>query len=398
MEALRPLKFLRFKKRAENPISVFSIPLDDPSNTYYRNLTALTGYGGWRMLFKEQKLFLDAQARKLLGIPHSYTPMMRNAFDFFAKQQEDTLELLYNTCLSGETIETEIQITTVSGDLLWTSLVAEPIFGKRKDVIGIAGAFRDIDQAKQKSFLRQQQLNIHRQRENQLKEYTSIFSRKLHESVSNLEHTSALLNDTPLNPNQEELNGAIKELTERLVLHVDHFKKLADIQTKRVVSPKKVALDRLLKRVKEGLRTDLIAHHVKIYSEFSEVPYIDTIAQLLEEVLLELTRNAIQFRHPDRELHIDICTVDEEDEYLLIFRDNGIGFDVERHQKRVFQPYQTFHPERSGNGMGLYLLKNSVEALGARIELDSVPDRKTRVVIAFPKRKLNKKQTQKKNL
>jgi signal transduction histidine kinase len=64
----------------------------------------------------------------------------------------------------------------------------------------------------------------------------------------------------------------------------------------------------------------------------------------------------------------------------LIFQDFGIGIDLNRNRDKVFGLYQRFHnyPDK---GLGLYLVKSQVEAMGGTISIESEVDKGTTTLI-----------------
>jgi two-component system aerobic respiration control sensor histidine kinase ArcB len=51
--------------------------------------------------------------------------------------------------------------------------------------------------------------------------------------------------------------------------------------------------------------------------------------------------------------------------------DNGRGIDVEKYGAKIFGLYKTFHGNEDARGVGLFLVKNQIESMRGRIELDS---------------------------
>ena len=56
---------------------------------------------------------------------------------------------------------------------------------------------------------------------------------------------------------------------------------------------------------------------------------------------------------------------------ILSFKDNGLGIDLELHGKRLFGMYKTFHRLEDSRGLGLFIVKNQLEAMGGKIEVES---------------------------
>jgi len=55
----------------------------------------------------------------------------------------------------------------------------------------------------------------------------------------------------------------------------------------------------------------------------------------------------------------------------MIFEDNGVGIDLERHGDKVFGMYKTFHKNTDAKGIGLFITRSQVESLGGTIKIES---------------------------
>jgi signal transduction histidine kinase len=62
---------------------------------------------------------------------------------------------------------------------------------------------------------------------------------------------------------------------------------------------------------------------------------------------------------------------------ILDFRDNGLGINLERHGKKLFGMYKTFHEHEDSKGIGLFITKNQIEAMNGKIEVESTVDEGT---------------------
>jgi signal transduction histidine kinase len=58
--------------------------------------------------------------------------------------------------------------------------------------------------------------------------------------------------------------------------------------------------------------------------------------------------------------------------------DNGLGIDLGKFRSDLFKLYKRFHTHIEGKGLGLYLVKQQVEKMNGRIEVDSLPGEWTR--------------------
>ena len=102
----------------------------------------------------------------------------------------------------------------------------------------------------------------------------------------------------------------------------------------------------------------------------------------LYSIFYNLLSNAIKYRAPARPLRVDIaCTRAPGGGARICFTDNGSGFDMFKAGSDVFQLYKRFHTNQRGRGIGLFLVKTHVEALGGKIEVASEVDFGTRFTI-----------------
>ncbi|MCC9168401.1 PAS domain-containing sensor histidine kinase [Pontibacter harenae] len=98
----------------------------------------------------------------------------------------------------------------------------------------------------------------------------------------------------------------------------------------------------------------------------------------LYSIFFNLLSNAIKFRSEQRPLQVDITlAVKDSQTKEISFADNGSGIDLDKAGVDMFKLYKRFHPQHSGRGLGLYLVKAHVESIGGQIEVSSRPNEGT---------------------
>ena len=103
-------------------------------------------------------------------------------------------------------------------------------------------------------------------------------------------------------------------------------------------------------------------------------PVLNTLEQPLDLVLRNLIENAL--KHHDRHTgRIEIKAQDDGDFWRVTIADDGPGIPSD-YKEAVFRTFQKVHNDANpdNSGVGLALVKKSVEALGGSIELFSKPD------------------------
>ena len=149
-----------------------------------------------------------------------------------------------------------------------------------------------------------------------------------------------------------------------------------------------VSLQEELRLVKENLEKEILETNAEIKEEFSKAPLLRTLKPYLDSILINLIGNAIKYRHLDRRPLIQIKSEVVENQICLTISDNGIGMDLSSYRGKLFTLYGRFHDHVEGKGMGLYLVKTQVAALGGKIEVESEVDCGTTFRIFFLNRNL----------
>ena len=134
-----------------------------------------------------------------------------------------------------------------------------------------------------------------------------------------------------------------------------------------------IPLDQVTQKVILQLSSEVDEASVKLNTDFSEVPLLHSLPQYVESIFFNLISNSIKYRSPERSPVISVRSRRENGTTQIIFSDNGLGIDMNRHRDTVFNLYKRFHFHVEGKGLGLYLVRTQVEALGGSIRIESDP-------------------------
>jgi PAS domain S-box-containing protein len=104
----------------------------------------------------------------------------------------------------------------------------------------------------------------------------------------------------------------------------------------------------------------------------------------LRIILSNLLANSVKYQHLERQqsfLRISVRV--QQEQATLVFEDNGIGIK-EQHVPKIFDMFFRASEQSTGSGLGMYIVKQTVEKLGGSIGLESTFGEGTRVTIRIP--------------
>jgi signal transduction histidine kinase len=143
-----------------------------------------------------------------------------------------------------------------------------------------------------------------------------------------------------------------------------------------------VDLKHTLERVCKTLEREFEETNATLESEF-EADKVYAVPPYVESIFYNLISNAIKYRDPDRHPVIKVKTKLEKDFVVLSVTDNGLGIDLAKYKSSMFSLYKRFHLHMEGKGLGLYLVKTQMIALGGKIDVESRLDKGSTFFVYF---------------
>jgi PAS domain S-box-containing protein len=106
----------------------------------------------------------------------------------------------------------------------------------------------------------------------------------------------------------------------------------------------------------------------------------------LAMALRNLVENALKFTRDTPHPAIEVGARDEGDKCVLWVRDNGVGFDMQYHDK-IFAIFQRLHraEDYPGTGVGLAIVRKAMERMGGRAWAQSEPGRGATFYLEIPR-------------
>jgi len=265
---------------------------------------------------------------------------------------------------TGEILEKEIQTT----DLRWYQMNILPyIIQKDKKTNGVIVTFVEItmrirDLKEQEKLIAEHELLL------------DTISHDIKTPLTSLGITIEMLKQLPEKGMQRF--PALLEKVENSLMKMQHI--IHDLTDAREHEHRYKPVEELLdfEHIVEDVRLTLAPQikesKAKIKTEigFSEIKYV---RRKLRSAVYNLVNNSIKYRAAGRSPEILIKTFTENGYMVIVVSDNGMGIP-ESELENIFQKYQRVSNLGEGSGIGLYLVKEIIEASGGKITVESKLD------------------------
>ncbi|EMR00654.1 Phytochrome-like protein cph1 [Cesiribacter andamanensis AMV16] len=259
-----------------------------------------------------------------------------------------------------------------------------PLFNERKEHIGFTKITRDLTERVRNEALMKKNMDLHRLNTD-LDNFIYTASHDLKSPISNLEGLLSLVS-SKIGPRLDEseqkiidlMSASVQRLNDTILSLIDVTKAQKNLNARR----ESVVIAEVLDDVKADLAEMILQAGAHIQEQL-HVPRLTIAKASLKSILYNLLSNALKYQTPGRPPEISIRTYTEKQYTVLHVQDNGLGL-TEAQQAKLFNMFKRFHTHVEGTGIGLYIVKRTMENLGGHISVSSIPDQGTTFTLRFP--------------
>lgn len=174
-----------------------------------------------------------------------------------------------------------------------------------------------------------------------------------------------------LKQSSDSLTETVKHLLEVVEINLNSNKNLESINLLK-------AVENNLNGIKSLFNNESFEVNVNIPSNISVMAY----PAYLDSIILNFITNSIKYKNPDVEPnYLNISAIEIDHDVQIFFDDNGLGFNLKRDGEKLFGLYKTFHKGKNSKGIGLFITKNQIEAIGGSISVESEELKGTKFII-----------------
>jgi signal transduction histidine kinase/ligand-binding sensor domain-containing protein len=357
-----------FNEQTWGPEKVIAIVIQPP---WYKTVTARVVLAGFLALstvlfFRLRTNTLVRQKQKLESRVREQNKEIKDQNDELAAQNEELTQRHEETTSQREEIAAQNEILTET---------------QRQ----MAELNRGLEQLVQE---RTQSLdNTIRQLNKTIYELDAFVYSASHDLIAPLKSVMGLINlSRQVNPGNEE-NTRYLDYMEASIKKLDDVIK-SMIQFSRNSNAELITEPVNLHEVVEEIVNDL--RYMKEFDTIGFAIVIDpasvviTDAQRLKIIVTNLLSNAIKYADPTKaQKEVKVQFEKGNTSWKLYVSDNGIGID-KKYLSRVFEMFYRATERSQGSGLGLYIVKETVDRLNGEIFVDSEKGKWTRFELIFP--------------
>ncbi len=248
----------------------------------------------------------------------------------------------------------------------------------------VVAFIRDITDRKVTEKQLQTTLDLVSEQNKRLLNFNFIVSHNIRSHASNISGLVDLLVTGRDKVERKNIESLLSLASLNLMTTIDDLNKVITIQ--RNINEQRLSIN-LLDSVNSTinvLKGEIHHHNILVETEISPTLQIFFNQSYLDSILLNLVSNAVKYHSTEKRPEILLKAYEMDDYIVLEVVDNGLGIDMKRHGEKLFSMYKTFHGNPDARGLGLYITKSQVDALGGRIEVESQPGQGSTFRVYFP--------------
>jgi signal transduction histidine kinase len=338
----------------------------------FKETIKIAKIGGWEIDVRSRTVTLSREAYDIFELQDKVKLTIEEVISFFDPENREAMSLaIENIIKYSQPFDLELQFRTARNNQIWLRSKGIAVIDEYGQCITARCVFQNIDYIKNKELDVENAVGLLSDQNKRLQNFAYIVSHNLRSHTGNLQFMVNLHDQTDEPDDKKEIFSHIKSISESLKTTIDHLSEIVKIQTEIGKERKRIDFETAFKNVLSALENNIEASQALIEYDFSKCPDVNYIPAYLESIFQNLLTNSLKYKQPGRRPVIKCTSAKDGQNVYLYFEDNGLGIDMERFGDSVFGMYKTFHNHPEAKGIGLFITRNQIEALGGSISVES---------------------------
>lgn len=306
------------------------------------------------------------------------------ALSYFSHITQAVVKKSLRDALNGANLGYEVNYPTESGVNKWYYAHFYPVWDNDARILGVVMSLRDITQRKTSELQEKKITTELIQRNKDLEQFAYIISHNLRAPVANIIGIADALKDDLDQDERDIFMSGLYDSVKKLDNVITDLNRILQLKNGLNENKERIQFSNLVNEIKYTISGGGTREMFQVKSDFEEVDEMVTLKSYMHSIFYNLISNSIKYKRPELVPVIEITSKKVANGIELVFRDNGLGIDMDKNGKMLFGLYKRFNQDAAeGKGMGLFMVKTQVETLGGRIGVKSKVNHGTEFKIEF---------------
>jgi len=300
-----------------------------------------------------------------------------------AEQKEERMKIDLEVLRTGKVLEREMSYWSKKYNQTKHALLTISPVIVNGEVVGVCRTSFDITNRKNLELEREKMVNDLTQRNRDLEQFSYIVSHNIRSPLATLLGLSNMLKYELPKPEEKKVIDGMVEWANKLDNVVKDVNDILNTKKQLMQSKTKIDLNDITRSVMGDIADIIKKTNTTVDFDFSKINSIEAVSPYMHSIFLNLISNSIKYAQKDVTPEIKIWSEQEDGKINIYFKDNGMGIDLKKHGDQLFGLYKKFNFNVEGKGMGLFMVKTQVNALGGTIEVKSELEKGTEFKLSF---------------
>ena len=291
----------------------------------------------------------------------------------YVEDKNETINFCLNRTRKNLNHDFEYRMVAKDGSIVWLRDIVNVVTENNKPV-KLRGIMINITKTKEIEKDLNNSFDLVTKQNKRLLNFSYIVSHNLRSHTSNIISLSELIETTIDENERNEMIDLLKTASNSLNETLSNLNEVVNIQTNIGLITEKINLKNYIEKALDIFDEQIKLNEVTVTNYVSDDIEIVYNPAYLESILFNIISNAIRYHREGIKPIISIKYFDDNNTKTIEISDNGIGIDLEKNKDKIFGMYKTFSNHNESKGLGLFITKSQIDAMGGNITVESEPN------------------------